>query len=158
MKILVVYYSRTNCTRLAARMIAKTIHADSEEITDSEKRSGPIGFIRCGYEAVLDKLTRIGEIESDIESYDLIVLGTPVWAGKPATPVTTFVKKHGYKFKNMALFVTYADLGTSFLNVAGFLEKAAGKEAIRTLPILSSKIKRADYSDVIDFANQLNKL
>jgi menaquinone-dependent protoporphyrinogen IX oxidase len=159
LKILVVYYSRSGVTRQLAHVIARMINADIEEIRDSENRAGVTGFVRSGYEAALDRLTSIEETEHDVESYDLVVVGSPVWAGKPSTPITSFVKKYGHKIENFAVFLTHGDAKNDYAKTVVFIEKAVGKQAVKTLSVATAAARKAeeDYR-VISFINDLNKL
>ena len=158
MKILVVYYSRTNVTRMAAQAVSRTIGADLEEIRDFEKRNGISGFFRCEYEAAFGKLTKIGEVKSDIAGYDLVLVGTPVWAGKPATPVTSFIKKYANKINNLAVLAVHGDTRTSCSRAIRFLENAAGKKAVKALSVPNGRIRKTNYCNVVHFANELNQM
>jgi len=106
-KVLAVYYSRTGNTKLVAEAIAQGLEADVEEIKDERNRMGVFGFLRCGYEAIFKKLTDIEVSKKNLEGYDLIIVGSPVWAGRLSSPVRTYLHLYGHKFKNVAFFVTY---------------------------------------------------
>ena len=83
-KVLCVYYSRTGKTRNAMTAVAQALGGELVEITDGVDRSGLIGAARSCLDAVrrstrfLDKL----EMKHPITDYDLVILGTPVWAGR----------------------------------------------------------------------------
>ena len=106
MKVLVVYYSRTGNTRFVAEAVTQSLEADIEEIKDGKNRMGVFGFLRCGYEAIFKKLTDIEVSGKNPEEYDLIIVGSPVWAGRLSSPVRTYLHLHGHKFKNVAFFIT----------------------------------------------------
>ncbi|MDR3551563.1 MAG: flavodoxin [Clostridia bacterium] len=158
MKILVVYYSRSGVTKLAAQTISKTIGADLEEIIDTQSRSGAVGFIKSCYQVVLNQLTRIQELKADLAQYDLVVVGSPVWAGKPATPVTSFLKKYQSSIKSLAVFLTHGDKTNSYAGVVEFMEQAAGKKSVKTLSLSTDDVKKANDYNMNTFANELNKL
>ena len=157
MKTLVIYYSRSSVTKKIAEVIAKEINADIEEIIDTKKRSGIIGFIKSGYEATYDKLTKIEDIKSNLESYDLIILGTPVWAGKPSTPATTFIKKYHTRIKNLAVFITHGSPTNEFRGAIDFIENASGKKGIKALSSAVNIVKSNNFKEVIAFAKGLCK-
>jgi len=48
MKALVVFYSRTGTTKQVAEALAQSLNCDSEELIDTKKRSGPLGFLSAG--------------------------------------------------------------------------------------------------------------
>jgi flavodoxin len=109
MKILVVYYSRTGSTKFAAENIAKQANADLEEIVDTRKRTGVFGFMQSGFEAMREKETRIQEMEKSPKDYDLIAVGTPVWARKMTPAARTYLRHNDFSGKKLALFCTMGD-------------------------------------------------
>ena len=56
---LVVFYSRTGNTRTIAREIAEALEADIEEVEDTTGRSGLIGWLKSGRDAVQKSLTKL---------------------------------------------------------------------------------------------------
>ena len=57
MKPLVVFYSRTGTTKKVGEALADLLQCDSEELIDTKKRKGPLGFLRSGRDATRNKLT-----------------------------------------------------------------------------------------------------
>jgi flavodoxin len=106
LKSLVVYYSRTGNARFVAETIAAEMGADVEEIIDQKKRSGPIGFLTGGSDARRGKETIILPTTKKPSEYDLIVVGTPVWASRPSPAIVTYLKKNDLSGKKVALFFT----------------------------------------------------
>jgi flavodoxin len=104
LKSLVVYYSRTGNTRFVAETIAAEIGADVEEVIDLKKRSGAFGFLSGGFAARLGKQTKIAPTTKSPVGYDLIIAGTPVWAGRPSPAITTYLKKNDLSGKKVAVF------------------------------------------------------
>jgi flavodoxin len=106
MKSLVVYYTRTGNAKFIAETIASNIGANTEEIVDLKKRSGPIGFITGGKDATQGKETEIGKIKHMPQDYDLIVIGTPVWSSSPTPAIRTYINHNDLAGKKVALFLT----------------------------------------------------
>jgi flavodoxin len=106
MKCLVVYYSRTGKTRFVAETIASQLGADLEEIVDQKKRSGSLGWIMAGKDASRKSLTEIDAAKNSPANYDLIVIGTPIWAWSPSPAVRTYIKQNSLSGKTVALFYT----------------------------------------------------
>ena len=104
MKSLVVFYSRTGNARFVAQTIAAEIGADLEELVDLKKRSGLGGWLGAGADARRGRETDIGPISKSSADYNLIVVGTPIWAGQPAPAVTTYLKKNDLAGKKVAAF------------------------------------------------------
>jgi len=106
LKSLVVYYTRTGNARFAAEIIAAEIGADVEEIIDMKKRSGAMAYLTGGSDARRGKETEIAQTKKTPADYDLIIVGTPVWASRPTPAVNTYFKKNNLSNKKVALFFT----------------------------------------------------
>ena len=48
----------------------------------------------------------IKPVRAELSAYDGIILGTPVWAGKCAPPINTFLKEHDCADKVFAVFTS----------------------------------------------------
>jgi len=137
--ILVVYYSRTGTTRKVAEYITKQLGADMEEIIDMKKRSGIWGFLIGGRDALMRKETKINEIKKDPSKYDLIIVGSPLWAGNMAPAIRTYLNKYKTDIKSMAFFATS---GSS--NPEKIFEEAKNlldKELISLMGICTKELK-----------------
>ena len=106
LKSLIVYYSRTGNTRFVAETIAAEIGADVEEVVDLKKRSGPLGFLIGGKDARQGKETKISPTTKIPNDYELVIFGTPVWAGKPAPAINTYLKKNNLSGTKVAAYFT----------------------------------------------------
>ena len=109
--ILCIYYSRTGKTRGVMTEIAKSLDAELVEITDGVDRSGVIGAVKSCLDAVR-RSTRFLErfaAERPLKDYDLVIIGTPVWAGRCSSITREFLKKYGRDLKRVAYVITRAD-------------------------------------------------
>jgi flavodoxin len=106
MKSLVVYYTRTGNAKFVAETIAAELGSDIEEVVDLKKRAGKIGWMTAGKDATQEKQTQIGPTTRVPQDYDLIILGTPIWAWKPTPAIRTYIAKNDLSGKNVALFFT----------------------------------------------------
>jgi flavodoxin len=111
MKTLVVYYSRTGKTRFVAEKVASELKADIEEVVDLKSRSGRFGFLKAGYDATRGNETEIGETQKSPSDFDLIVVGTPVWNSRPASAISTYLKRNDFAGKKVAVFCTNDGMG-----------------------------------------------
>jgi len=105
MKTLVVYYSRTGNTKFVAEKIATQLNADICEVIDKKSRRGRLGFVRGGYESIRKKLAEI-EVSKTIDNYDLLIIGSPVWANGITPAIRTFIYHNDFSNKQIACFVT----------------------------------------------------
>lgn len=119
-KILVVYFSYTGNTRKIANIIKDKLNCDILELK-------PVIPYSADYQTVVDEEQRleganhmpeIQDINVDLESYDTIVIGTPVWWYREAPVVRTFLNKYDLSCKNIYLFATNAGwLGKTFIEL-----------------------------------------
>ncbi len=154
MKTLVVYYSRSGVTKKVAERVSERIEADLEEITEKKRRSGVLGFLKSGMEAYTERLPAIDEPKHDASQYDLVVIGTPVWAGKMSSPVRSYIAANKDKLKSVAFFATLD--GESYQKTLAGLEKYSGKKALSNMSVKSAEVKNETYASKVD--NFLGKL
>jgi len=152
MKTIVVFYSRTNNTKLVANIISKMLKCDIEEIIDTRNREGFFGYIRAGYESTFKKLTVIKKTKYNSSKYDLVIIGTPVWAGL-SSPVRTYLSKNK-NLKKVAFFCTMGGSGNkrTFRQMEGL-----SKKPLATLTLTERELKTVDYQNKIKtFVDTIN--
>ena len=110
MKTAVIYYSYEGNSALIAKTIKATINADIFELktADTKKRKGFAKYVWGGAQVIFRKKPALIPFSIDLNAYDLIILGTPVWAGSPAPAMNSFLSKTTITGKNLALFCCYA--------------------------------------------------
>ncbi len=147
MKTLVTYYSRTGNTEKVGQDIAARAQADLEPIKDSKKRGGIIGWLKLGMEARREKKTQI-EFSNDPQRYELIIVGTPINAGKMAPAVRTFLVENELDGKQVAFFVT--SKGGDATDVFEDMDKlTANSKLLETLSILAEEVETDSYRDKV---------
>jgi len=153
-KILVVYYSRTGTTKKIAEIIARELNSDTEEIIDLTNRSGAIGWLKAGRDAMKENLTEIKEIKKNISNYNLIIIGSPNWGGAIAPGVRTFLMENKNKIKNIAFFCTMGgdNPGKLFLQ----MEKIIKIKPLGILSIMTKEVNSNNYQNKIrDFIKKI---
>lgn len=106
MKTLVVYYSLEGNTRAVAGAIASAVGADILELKP-EKDMNPKGFMKFvwgGRQVVMGKEPKLTPLSFDAANYDLLFIGTPVWAFSYAPALRTFMKNVPLNGKKVGLF------------------------------------------------------
>lgn len=120
MSKLVVYFSYTGNTRMIANKIKEKLHCDILEIKTVIPYSED-------YQSVVEDeqnseasnhLPEIQEIDIDLNNYDEIIIGTPVWWYRPAPAIRTFLTKSNLFGKTIKPFATNAGwLGRTFKEI-----------------------------------------
>ena len=90
-----------------AKEIAHTLNAEVVEITCRRFRLWPLGYLRAGFDSVRGKLPPVEVPSVDFASYDLVLVGAPIWTSYPALPVRTFFSNAKELGKQTGLFFTY---------------------------------------------------
>jgi flavodoxin len=153
MKALVVFYSRTGNTGKVAQALARELGAAAAGISEPGSRAGIFGYLGAGRDATLKRLTPIEPLAFDPAGYDLIVLGTPVWAFTMASPVRTFLTENAAKLKAVAFFCTEG--GNGHDRTFRHMEELAGKKPVATLALLEKELKADFGAKVKEFAKRL---
>ncbi|MGN1331058.1 MAG: flavodoxin [Clostridia bacterium] len=120
MSKLVVYFSYTNNTRTIANKIKEKLNCDILEIKTVIPYSED-------YQSVVDDeqnseasnhLPEIQDINIDLNKYDEIILGTPVWWYRPVPAIRTFLNQNDLSGKTVKPFATNAGwLGKTFKEI-----------------------------------------
>jgi flavodoxin len=131
-----------------AQAIANKLSCDIEEITEPKSRKGIFGFIRAGYEASRQKAATINPIKSNIADYDLVIIGTPMWAGVMSSPVRGFFVQHAKDLSNVAFFCSKASKDGAKL-LAG-MEQLAGKSPVATLDLKMAEVQKTGFEDKLN--------
>ena len=108
--ILCIYYSRSGNTRAAAEEIAAALDAELAEITDAQDRSGLKGYFRSGLDAMRRTVQPIDPLQTErpLTDYHLVILASPVWAARCASPVRALLKERGGELPRVGYVLTRA--------------------------------------------------
>lgn len=130
LKVLVVFYSLTGNTKLIAEAIQKTANADILEIKPVKelKDEGSMKYFWGGFQAIMKKNPKLKPFDINPLEYDIIFIGSPVWAWRYTPPIHSFMKKYDLSGKNLALWMCSGGDG----------EKAMGrfKDALKSTNII----------------------
>ena len=108
-KVLVIYYSLTGNTRSIAEMIQEKTGGDVFEIETVENYPADYSGIIAEAKRELEtgELPALKKSPPDMSSYDLILVGSPVWWYTVATPVMRFLKQADFAGKKVSAFCTH---------------------------------------------------
>jgi flavodoxin len=108
MRAKIVYYSRKGSTKKAGQIIGKElashgITVDYEEIEPLREE----GYIKSLFMAVFKREVPILNANLDVGSYDIIFIGSPIWACSAAPPVNSYMMDvEGLMGKKVAVFAS----------------------------------------------------
>lgn len=110
-RILVVYYSDSGQTRHIAEQLASALSASVERLVAPGLGSGGWGFMRRMWQSLRGGAARLVEPAFDPDRFDMVVVGSPVWAGRVASPVRAWLRRYAGRVKAGAAFVSFARSG-----------------------------------------------
>ena len=118
-KILVVYYSAQNHTENIAKKIASKLNADifeiePENVYTSSDLNWSDSNSRVSREHNDESLRNVSLKKTkvdDWDSYDIVLIGYPIWWGIAAWPVDIFIKANDFGNKTVIPFCTSASSG-----------------------------------------------
>lgn len=131
-KKLVAYFSASGVTAKLAKKLAEAIDADLFEIKPVEPYSeadqnwkNPLA--RCNKEKIGKKDVPVSGIVENMDEYDTVYLGFPIWYWAAPNVVNTFVKQYDFSHKKVVLFATSG--GSDMEKTAEKLQPYLGSEA-----------------------------
>lgn len=110
MKTAVVFYSYSGNTNRIAHMMIDFLKSKDEEAIPIRIRplKEETNFIMQCRDAFLAKKPELYQTLLDLKDYDRIIIGSPVWAFKPAPSINTYLDKcSSLAGKRAVCFVTY---------------------------------------------------
>lgn len=138
-KILVVFYSRSGKTKTIAEKIAQQVNGDPEELIDLKNRKGILGWLKAGRDAVKGYLTELQEPKYNPKHYSVVVVGTPVWAGKMTPALATYLTKYKEELPDVALFTTAG--GATSESIVSLVNSLVGKECKAHTGFVAKELK-----------------
>lgn len=131
-KVLVLYYSQTGATEAVASELARQLNADVATFDVENPYDGTYDetIQRCLSERGTGELSKLAPLSVDINKYDVIFLGYPVWFGTCARPVFSLAKEVSFEGKTVVPFCSFGSggLNTSTADLKAALPKADIRE------------------------------
>ena len=149
MKAAIVYYSMLGNSELVAGKIAERLEADIIRIEPDKAYpdKGAMKFIWGGKSAVMGEKPRLKPYEFDPDKYDVVIIGFPVWAGRPAPPVRTFVEEFKERLRGKRLAAFACQSGNGAEKAFSRLKDQIGIDSFAAELILIDPKTKADSSN-----------
>jgi flavodoxin len=156
MRCLVVFYSLTAVTESVALKLGDFLHAETEPIKCETPYGGGFGYLKAAFHSLIGRDITILPPKFRPSDYDLVVVGGPIWAGRIAPPVRTYLQQYHGHFKNVAHFVTHG--GSSPARAFKQMEMIGGQPPIATVAIREKHVVQEQYELAVrQFADKLRK-
>jgi hypothetical protein len=97
----IVYYSHHGNNETLASHLAGRIEGGMQRIVETKQRTG----LTILLDVIFDRLPRIEPIDKPLDEYDHVILVAPVWAGRVAAPLRSFLQLHRQQLRDYS-FIT----------------------------------------------------
>lgn len=148
-KTLIVYFSWSGNTRAVANTIQELTGYDIVEIEVEEPYSSVYNEVTVRARRELDNDIRpalVTRVEN-IDEYDTLIVGTPIWSSRLAPPVKSFLAMYYLAGKKIAPFCTHGGSGTA-QSVNNIRSVCPDSEILQSLAISGNRSASA-RNDVI---------
>ena len=107
--IICICYSRTGKTKRDMTELASALDCELVFVRDAVNRRGALGALRCGLDAMRKRTKPINRLttQHSLSDYELVILGTPVWAGRCSSVMRGFLKRRGFELGDVAYVLTH---------------------------------------------------
>lgn len=145
--VLVVYYSLTGTTKSIAQKIREKTGGDLFEI--ETVKGYPAAYAKITEEAKREletgDLPALKKSPPEMSSYDLIIVGSPVWWYTVSTPVMSFLKQADFAGRRVSSFCTHEGGVGKFL--PHFKEQARNAVILEGIDLFSPRRSREGEVD-----------
>ena len=150
MKTLIVYYSLEGNTEYAANRIKARIGADLLCLVPKKAYhdKGFAKFFWGGKSAVMAEKPELEAYEVDLNDYDRVIFGFPVWASNFAPPLRTFIEENKDALKNKKISAFACQSGAGAEKALAKLAKTIGIDSFEhTAILIDPKDKKNEKTD-----------
>lgn len=149
MKSIIAYYSYSGNTKKVAVVLAEYLKqlgdAQLIELRCLDETGSFLGQCRRAFRRLRGKIEPVG---FDVSGYDLICVGTPVWAFAPAPATNTYLDNiSGAEKKQALLFTTYGS-GTGNQRCLNYMKQLLLKKGLagcKQFSIQQGKVSDKDF-------------
>ncbi|MFH1126789.1 MAG: hypothetical protein ABIG84_05520 [archaeon] len=145
MKTLIVFYSRSGNTKKVALKMRDMLKCDIEEIVDTMNRAGVWGVIGAGLDSILNRQTVLAKMKKDPTTYDLVIIGAPVWAGRISVPARTYISRNREGILKTAFFCTCADPENTKIDCQ--IDELFVKKPVAVLKLRDDDVRRGEFAE-----------
>lgn len=148
MKVCIVYYSATGNTKQLAEAAASATGADLVEVKDLANYSKAMMYLKGAPKARRGEKAGIEPAAIDVAAYDLIAVGTPVWAFRPTPAANAIVAAlENCEGKQAVAFATSGGMPGETLQLLSRQIEERGMTVSGTFHLSDKEIKKGEGID-----------
>ena len=113
MKKIFIYYSLTgNGDVVAGYLSGKGWDINKVETSEKLPKNYILSILAGGYKAMVNYEDKLVDFDINIEEYDEVAIGSPIWNARLSSPINSVLKELNLKDKKLS-FVLYSGSGKS---------------------------------------------
>jgi flavodoxin len=149
MKSIIIYYSYSGNTQKVVSILSEYLKVQGEvDLIELKGLDESDKFLTQAARAFRRKRAEIQPVNFDLKPYDLIWMGTPVWAFGSAPAMNTYLDKClGLEGKSVILFTTYGS-GTGNERCLNYMQNILAQKGVKKFSrfsIQQFKVKDKDF-------------
>ena len=137
---LVIFYSYTGTSKQLAQLLSAQFGWQLGEIVDARPRAGATGLMRCTAESLLRQRPKIRYQGPDPKDFESVVLVSPIWFYRLASPMRSFVAERARDLRQVAVVSVMGSQGG--LNAAAEIAELLGRA-----PLLATAFTAIEVED-----------
>lgn len=102
-RILVVVYSHTGTSRRLGHLFCSQFGWQLGTVVERHSRAGGLGTLRCVLDSLFRRHPLIRYDGPDPAGFEMVVLVSPIWAGRLAGPMRRFVTEQRHRLPQVAV-------------------------------------------------------
>jgi flavodoxin len=158
MKVAVIYFSLEGNTKYVAEKIAKELDADMIQLIPvKEYPTGKVSkFFWGGKSTTFKETPKLESYQFNPDNYELVILGTPIWAGTFVPPLRTFLRKTKLIGKKVAMFASCSGGSTEkcFMQLENEISDCTVLSTLRIIDPIKNANPEND-GRIVDFCTKL---
>ncbi|MBN2057781.1 MAG: hypothetical protein JW782_03190 [Candidatus Saganbacteria bacterium] len=160
MRPIIICYSRTGRNKKLAQQLQQILRCDMEELIDRTDRSGWWNYLLAGRDSMFKKMTTIEPEIKNLESFDIIIISTPLWVGTIPPAIRTFLRRDKQKIKRLA--VISVSMNGSQQRAIHDIENEYGNKPVAALFLSEKELKsgrhKTRFDDFVETLQALQKV
>ncbi|KLK88413.1 ArsR family transcriptional regulator [Methanoculleus sediminis] len=159
MSVCIIYHSETGNTRAVAEQLAAATGGDLVAVRDLANYSKVGMYLKGARRAMRKDLASIEPATIDVSGYDIVVVGTPVWAGSPTPAVNAAVAAlRNIEGKPTVVFCTSGGSPRKTLDTLKAMLAGRGADVRGAVPLTARDAKKPEaVKPLVDLVRQSRK-
>ncbi|MCR5698507.1 MAG: NAD(P)H-dependent oxidoreductase [Treponemataceae bacterium] len=158
---IIVYYSLEGNIDFVAKNLAEKISCSNVvrlETVKAYPTKGLFKFLHGGKDAMKGFKPELKTALPDLSKFDIVVIGTPVWASRPSAPINTFIEKCDFSGKKV--FILASSMGGSSASTIEAISSEVTKKGATVVASTSfvNPLKNQEKAKaaIAEFASKVN--